>query len=881
MKPVSVKFRCFGPYMEEQFIDFEEISKSGIFLINGETGSGKTTILDAICYSLYGVSSGGLRDEGLEVMRCKLAEKKDITLVEFVFDSGGERYKFTRSLKQGTKNLNEDCSCMRLEEGRFVPLLENPKKTYVNAKAEEIIGLDKDQFRQVIILPQGKFEQLLVAKDKAPILTSIFRAEKWDRIVNIIKEQIKSRKAALDAEIGMINARLAGYGFEKTEELEALEISLSEQLCKKQNEEKALKEQYEREEAAHRQMLVENKDFEELDKLRNDYESLKAEASSFEQEELLLDKAVEAAKIKPVFDSYTAAAKQSKAALENTARAEEKLSVKNKAFTKAQSAIEEHNKALPEIRKAQENITIYSGLQEIYRSLSEKKSAAEVAEKAHKTAVKEVERAETLYSRFAEGLKRAMTEQERAIEELKQAQQIYNESISGQLAKELKEGFPCPVCGSESHPKPAAFSEKSISKEELEDCFKRVNEAHKSFQSAETAKKEAENKLGEEKKKAEAAAIECTRTKSEYESLQKSRIEGIDSPEQLEKEIERLRSLTEEYDREGKILSERLSAAAADVKAAEMELESCRRSTEEAAKELEAQTALWQEAISASPFEGSSDFSASLLKPEEIDRRRQKITTAKTRLSSAREQYGAKAETLKEKERPDVALQEEKCSGLSESLKKTSGEAITLNLRLAEASKDSRELKKALEHYTAEAARLEEDTIFYEKLNPQRTGLNIKNYVLGVMLASIAAQANRLLKDVYGGRYQLYQTVGEKGKVGLELEVYDAENGKRRSVTTLSGGEKFFVALSLAIGLSAVVQAQGTGVRLEAMFVDEGFGTLDRETLKEAIGILKSVQETNGIVGIISHVESLAETIPARIDIEKGEKGSRCRMVTP
>ncbi|MGN0656203.1 MAG: AAA family ATPase [Ruminiclostridium sp.] len=881
MKPVSVRFRCFGPYMEEQFIDFEEISKSGIFLINGETGSGKTTILDAICYALYGVSSGGLRDEGLEVMRCKLAEKKDITLVEFVFDSGGERYKFTRSLKQGIKNLNEDCGCMRLEEGVFVPLLENPKKTYVNAKAEEIIGLDKDQFRQVIILPQGKFEQLLVAKDKAPILTSIFRAEKWDRIVNIIKEQIKSRKAALDAEKDMISSRLAGYGFEKIEELEAFEKSLSEQLCQKQQEEKALKEQYEQEESAHRQMLVENRDFEELDKLRDAFESLKVEASSFEQEELLLDKALEAAKIKPVFDSYSAAAKQSKTALENAAKAEEKLSAKNKAFSQAQAAIEEHNKALPEIRKAQENITIYSGLREVYRSLSEKKSEAAAAEKAHKTAAKEVERAEALYGRLAEALKRAMAEQETAIEELKQAQQIYNESISGQLASELKEGCPCPVCGSESHPKPAAFSERSISKEELDNCFKAVNEAHESFQSAETAKKEAENRLGEEKKKAETAAIQCTKTKSEYESLQKSRIEGIDNPEQLENEIKRLTDLTEEYSRTGSLLSESFSGAGADLKAAETELENCRGNVQAAQKELEAQTALWQEALSTSPFEGSSDFSAALLKPEEIDKRRQKITTAKTRLAAAKEQYSAKAETLKEKGRPDVALQEEKCSCLSENLKKISEEAITLKLNLAEASKDSRELKKALEHHTAESAKLEEDTIFYEKLNPQRTGLNIKNYVLGVMLASIAAQANRLLKDVYGGRYQLYQTVGEKGKVGLELEVYDAENGKRRSVTTLSGGEKFFVALSLAIGLSAVVQAQGTGVRLEAMFVDEGFGTLDRETLKDAIGILKSVQETNGIVGIISHVESLAETIPARIDIEKGEKGSRCRMVTP
>ena len=881
MKPVSVKFRCFGPYMEEQFIDFEKISESGIFLINGETGSGKTTILDAICYSLYGVSSGGLRDEGLEVMRCKLAEKNDITLVEFVFDSGGERYKFTRSLKQGTKYLNEDCNCMKLADDIFVPMLENPKKTFVNAKAEEIIGLDKDQFRQVIILPQGKFEQLLVAKDKAPILTSIFRAEKWDKIVNIIKEQIKSRKAALDAEIAMIDNRLDSYGFEKTEELEAFEKSLSEQLCRKQQEEKSLKELLAREEEKYRQSLIENKDFEELDNLRKAYEALKAEAASFEQEEKQLDKALEAAKIKPVFDSCSAAAKQSKAALENAAKAEEKLSGKKNALAKAQAEIERHNKALPEIRKAQENITIYSGLREVYRSLSEKKAAAEAAEKSLKAAQNNIEKAETLYSRLTAELKNAMSEQKNAITELAEAQQIYNESISGQLARELKEGCPCPVCGSEHHPQPAKFSEKTLSKEELDNRFKAVNKAHERFQSAEAANREAENRLREEKKKAETAAIQCTRAKSEYENLLKSRIEGIDSSEQLEKEIQRLTDLTEKYRRSSDLLSESLANAAAEVKAAETQLENCRISAKEAENELEAQATLWQEALCASPFNDSADFSASLLKAEEIDRRRQRITGAKTRLCAAKEQYKEKSELLKDKKRPDVALQKEKYSELSENIKKISEEAIRLNLKFSEASKDCRELKKALEHYTAEVGKLEEDAVFYEKLNPQRAGLNIKNYVLGVMLASIAAQANKLLKEVYGGRYQLYQTVGEKGKVGLELEVYDAENGKRRSVTTLSGGEKFFVALSLAIGLSAVVQAQGTGVRLEAMFVDEGFGTLDRETLKDAIGILKSVQETNGIVGIISHVEILAETIPARIDIEKGENGSRCHVVLP
>ena len=149
------------------------------------------------------------------------------------------------------------------------------------------------------------------------------------------------------------------------------------------------------------------------------------------------------------------------------------------------------------------------------------------------------------------------------------------------------------------------------------------------------------------------------------------------------------------------------------------------------------------------------------------------------------------------------------------------------------------------------------------------------------MLTSVAAEANRLLAKVYSGRYQLYRTdevAGSSRKSGLELEVYDSHTNARRSVTTLSGGEKFLVALSLAIGLSTVVQAQGSGIRLEAMFIDEGFGSLDRESIQDALDILHSIRHTAGVVGIISHVDALAETIPAQLQITKGRRGSSCRL---
>ena len=180
-----MRFRCFGPYIREQEIRFDELAEYGLFLICGETGSGKTTILDAMCCALYGSCSGDIRGE-LDAMRCKQADPGDPTEVELVFESNGSRYRFGRKLtpRRSRKadapvSFNEDFTCQKEVGGSWVPLLDNCKKKSMNAKAAELIGLDLDQFRQVIILPQGKFETLLTSRseDKESILSSLFHTE--------------------------------------------------------------------------------------------------------------------------------------------------------------------------------------------------------------------------------------------------------------------------------------------------------------------------------------------------------------------------------------------------------------------------------------------------------------------------------------------------------------------------------------------------------------------------------------------------------------------------------------------------------------------------------------------------------------------------------
>ena len=233
MKPVSIRFQCFGPYREEMFVDFEALEKRGLFLICGETGAGKTTILDAICYALYGKSSGGNRGD-LSAMRCKLADPSEETVVEFTFDTNGKRYRFTRSLRFGRKNLMDFHNCMVMEDGEFVPLFENPKLKNVNQKAEELVGLNHEQFRQVIILPQGQFEKLLVSDsvEKEKILVSLFQAEKWQNIAEEMYRRVAEEDRKLRGEIADIKSRLSDYHCDSIEELEAMsraeEVALNE-----------------------------------------------------------------------------------------------------------------------------------------------------------------------------------------------------------------------------------------------------------------------------------------------------------------------------------------------------------------------------------------------------------------------------------------------------------------------------------------------------------------------------------------------------------------------------------------------------------------------------------------------------------------------------
>lgn len=879
MKPVSVRFKCFGPYVEEQFIDFRELEKNGLFLICGETGAGKTTILDAMCYALYGKSSGGLRGD-LSVMRCKLADKSEETLVEFIFDSDGKRYKFIRSLKYGRKNLNDSHNCLVLEGETYVPIFENPKATFVNKKAEELIGLTYDQFRQVIILPQGQFEKLLVSnsEEKEQILVSLFHADRWQRMADELHRRVAEQDKALNEEKVLISSKLRQYGCESLPQLE--EKAGEEQTLRDELKARtvAAEQTAAEQKRLWEQALLENQGFEVLKNLETDYRELKEKEAYYAVEEEILQSADAAERIRPQFTAWQDAKTKK-------LRAEGLLTQKTAAWEQAERKLSEvqhkqevHTAARNTYDEQKQQLTLLENARELYRSLAEKQSSVVSAESALHTAGETLKKAEKQFEQKDKLWQQAIKAQDIAIRTWQQAQGLYLQGIGGVLAQRLVAGEPCPVCGSREHPQPAKAEDAHVSESELERLNQAMNDANDAStaalnrrKAAETGKKEAETAFYQAEQAANLA-------RADYESALSRKISGIDTETALETKSRTLQRAVEDYEKKERQLAIGLADAQGNRKAALAEHQTAMEELTAAEGLHTAQLALWQHALAGSGLESEERFRAADMEPKERQRRNADLLRFRGDLTRAAEALEQQRLALEGKTAPDMETIPRLLKAAEQAVKDASSALALTESSLKAITEDIKNLSGRIARYEAERERANANLDFANRLRG-RSGISLQRYVLGVMLTSITAEANRLLANVYGGRYRLYRTdeiAGSARKSGLELEVYDSQNDQRRSVTTLSGGEKFLVALSLAIGLSTVVQAQGSGIRLEAMFIDEGFGSLDREAIADALEVLQDIQRSAGTVGIISHVEALAESIPAKIEIVKGSRGSRC-----
>ncbi len=1006
MIPIRLTFQAFGPYVKKQEVDFQKFADSGVFLIHGITGSGKTTILDAMTYALYGKSSGGQRGD-ITAMRCQMAKEDIPTEVEFTYKISERTYKFTRTINIRTKrNGNKEYSVSQNalflnKEGIFVPFFENPKIKDIEQKSCELIGLNHEQFIQVIMLPQGKFEKLLMAKsdEKEAILVTLFNAEKWQEAAEWICSQARSISRDIVLKRENINVLLKSEQADSIEDLNSqardLSLAINESLKEKQEKSELLSEEKTRYQLQKDLFNL----FEEKGKVEKELDKIKEKDDFINKLQIKLEKGKKALNVSQKYNLVMNMHKQ----LQETKQKLEKEEKNNLSCvankTRSEQELEILKKNSEHIEKLKENKIKSEQLIDVYKEIAKAEIEAETElqklnrlndEIAGKQKLSEsskeklsfyTEQKEFIFNNYSMKLPELKDRSEKFLILDKKANELklineeiaksksnidklnkqlekykktadlkkreydsaYSKYIEGSaflISEGLNDGQECPVCGSIHHPKKAHRTDDSVDisnvkslSSEIDHINSEANEILNSIARQDAVLASKTERLGELQseydilaeslsqwsredtlsllKKAEAETgrlndiikeetkLSSTVNKSDKElseltarmtvqnklneeksarfnSLSERRLEGITSEAELQKIINTYKIEVDSYTNELNRLTDKSNIAEKLLSASNASLKFLKEDSENKNNEYEAGKSEYYRLLEQNGFADTKDLKSFLVEQDVIDDWDKQIQAYIIDKGTASKNLERLVKLTENMEKPDIEKIDNSIAAMEKVITDLEKQ-ITLN-----GAKKER-IEKTSKKTEKEQKKLQEMIQKYDMYNSfgitlrGDRGISLRRYVLGVMLTSVTMEANRLLKNVHGGRYQLCRTfegMGRTRKAGLDLEVHDSYSGEKRSVAGLSGGEKFLVSLALSLGLSAVVQAQSGGIRIDTMFIDEGFGSLDSSSIRDAMNILGSVKGSKRLVGIISHVQMLKETIESTISVEKNKYGS-------
>ena len=1004
MKPLLIKLRNIGPFVNEQ-IDFSKLEN--MFLITGNTGAGKTFIFDAMTFALYG-SVCGSRGEESNQLRSKYTDVKDDSeaFVEFSFESAGKIYRVNRTLsykyvnknnKEATKDSVVVFEQYNTEQKSFVSFDE--QKSQIDARIQSIIGLKKDEFSKIILLPQGAFSSFLKenSKDKAETLKKIFPVDSYTSIMEDIREKAKNLKNELDAinnqitnlcqkcdfsegdkfleelkvkkeeienkqknnshELQIIVSDITKLNEEKTQAKEKNEHSekLNSLLSKKEFyehiEEKIkkaekssvfgefirnvelCKKNYEKSkidfEESKENLNFVSKKYDEIFQQENDFAVLKSETKKMQSEFSVLEEQLKNAKELAFYIEKTQSEKQKLEKLKEELNKIDCEITENKNKVNSELAVEtvieqitiEISNLKIKVKDDEQKLNDFKSLQKIIKEIDEKQSELRELNLSKDSLLKNIEN------------------NKKILDETLIAQKNYEmKNASYELAKDLQEGQECPVCGSLNHPKLAcsisglSFSDKiSTYEQNLKISQEKAIEIEGQISSAVTLISEKSI----QKKELEAQSIEeniCEIFENDKVSLEKKEEdiqfykkikENLDALEekykakreaimeqdkiyssclatQKEKENNSLKGLSlEELTKKHSVIQKELEDAelkinnwenackniASEKKACEVDNQTKCKYFADSSKNLDHANAVLSEKVSSSEFNNLEEVLSSFVEEDELV----KIKNDLKEYSVSVVEHSAILEKYK-----NIRMLSEIETDLQVAQNKKNEmmlEAQNLSNDFQKVIEDYTNFESSFEQYkTLENQRkiTEQKRLPYEKLNNDLNGNNPKklqfdSWVLGIYFEQVVTYASKRFYDISNGRYNFkianYENGGKgNSKKGLDLLVIDSFNGSERPTSTLSGGETFMASISLALALTDVVQNRNGGIQLDSLFIDEGFGTLDNETLDKALGVLNELQETK-MVGIISHVDALQSTIPSIIKVEKTQNGSHIKIL--
>ena len=937
MRPEKLTISAFGPYADRTEIDFSRLGDSGLYLITGDTGAGKTTIFDAITFALYGQASGQVRDSAM--FRSKYADTATETFVELVFSYQGKKYQVFRSPEyMAPKKRGTGLTLRKAEAQLIYPDERQPvtKARDVTRAIEELLGLDYEQFTQIAMIAQGDFQKLLLAGtvQRGEIFRQIFHTGIYQQVQLKLKEAAQSRYKEYDEMRRSIAQYLDGVKLRQREGTEAEEfaelkkgkfegkLERSLEILKsfidqgEKRESELLKQEQEVDQkirtmenilhlSAQKRNLEQKKDFarKQLEQLLPDLEKASGEAEKYKdadqkcealgilirekQEQLKKYQVLE--QLKKELDEIRMQLKKCRAGQEANIRQEQQLHKDMEQLKKERSLLENSQldlqKAITEKEKRTQRKSELNGLETEMREFK------------------------GLYEATKEQQKKYQAAYEKAQQQSEYYQQIFHSFLDAQagiLAQELKENEPCPVCGSLSHPHPRIISKgRTVTSEILDnekiklDKLEKISadqsleagklkersnaswkqivsgaeELLEEFQEFRKETKNGNGQAGDFRTVWKQMILMINREKEQCKNLLTESDRKIREAEENTKRKQKVEKLLENLEKEKDILQEKKNSCDREQTGLTTKASENEKQQKNAAEEIrQVHSEAGKEVLEKEIREKQQEYIDLKENSRKMKETFERFQAEKARITST-------IKTLDEQQKEIGEIREDE-------IREQYTESTTQKTELAEKRKElfsiqsgNLEIFRKVQKRKEEMTKAEAEYVWMKNLSDTANGnlngkakIELETYIQMAYFDRILRRANVCLMTMSSGQYELKrqeQSENRKEKAGLDLNVIDHYNGTERSVKTLSGGESFQASLSLALGLSDEIQASAGGIRLDSMFVDEGFGSLDEEALSQAVKALSSLADGHRMVGIISHVAELKDRIENKIIVTK------------
>ena len=915
MRPLNLTMSAFGPYAGVQELDMTQLGAEGLYLVTGDTGAGKTTIFDAICYALYDEPSGTGRDA--RMMRSTYADVDTDTYVELTFEHIGKTYRVKRNPSyERRKKKGEGTTLQEAAVELYLPddsVVAN--RTKANSYLQELMGVDREQFSQISMLAQGEFKELLVAEssDRQKIFSKLFHTSRYFVLQKRLQDETRKLQSERDDMKKSIEQYISGIVCGEDDPLglsvqkaKAGQMPIDEVLAlieKLIGMEKVRTASYEKQIGAletriggldtligkaqqtEKARVQLGKAHSELANVQNDRTTAEAELNRTKD---ALPETKELQRQAAVINNELPDYEKLDAKRRNIADGEQRLQRQNQQAEKGRTLVADKQKLIGKLKMEQvqladagEKIVAFTASREkmadaidylngINRLLMEYSRRKQAVDKAQKQYLLDNE----MYTRKQDMYEHMST--------------LYRNAQAGILAKDLKEGQACPVCGATEHKILASLPKEAPTDAQLEDAKKDTDRARDRANASAT---DAKVKL--------ASVTEIRTSIIEQAGRKFDAPEDIDGlPEKVEKNIgyynEKIADTDRQIEAERKRVSRRDELAAKlpqeeetlagmQTKLADIE-KNISALTAKLASDREQVTELAAGLRFNDRKEAEKHMNAILARAQKLQKSfesaEKRYNEVLQRIKALEGQIKALTDTLESSEKLElVKLEDDKAAVRNELgrirlfMQDGNSRIRTNETVMANISRKSDELSAKEKEYVSVKS-------LYDTASGNVSGknkINLEAYIQMSYFDRIIQRANLRFLKMSDGQYELSRVTDSSDKrsqIGLDLCVVDHYNGSRRDVKSLSGGESFMASLSLALGLSDEVQASAGGIQIDTMFVDEGFGSLDTEkTLPQAYKALVSVTEGRKLVGIISHVTELKEKIDKQIVVEKDRTG--------